>query len=296
MPTADENRQREDLENQVWNAIAAFEQIVETIPTDRVSLEALSNAYEQVGDLARARDYLIRLVDVLIAEKDREAAELVRDRLVKLAATDPLAKEAATRLDALLTVGLPVPKKFDLSQEQVELDARKVEDAERRSSHVAAELSLAWALFQANELNQEEYALVAQDLSEISARNALITVSVLHVLHDRGNKSLERVLAFASRDSGVPIIPLGLFDVPDAAFTLLPVEFVVRFGVTVFALMGQDALVAQMNPFNRQMNAKVEQIVNRPCHFYLTTPADFDALLEKRKVVKPAPASASPSP
>ena len=196
----------------------------------------------------------------------------------------------------MLTIGKPTPKAFDLSQEQVEMDARKAEEAERRSSHVAAELSLAWALFQANELNQEEYALVAQDLSEISARNTLVTVSVLHVLHDRNNGNLEHVLAFASRDSGVPIIPLGLFDVQDAAFNLLPVDFVVRFGVTVFALMGQDALVAQMNPYNRQMNAKVAQMVNRPCHFYLTTPSDFDALLEKRKVMTRASETVFPTP
>ena len=94
----EEIRQREDLENQVWNAIAAFEQIVETIPNARVSLEALSHAYQQVGDLSRARDYLSRLVNVVIEEQDRSAVEMLRDRMVALAASDPLARDTLSRM------------------------------------------------------------------------------------------------------------------------------------------------------------------------------------------------------
>jgi hypothetical protein len=284
MPNADENRQREDLENQVWNAIAAFEQIVETIPTDRVSLEALSSAYEQVGDLTRAREYLVRLVDAIISDKDYDAADLVHERLLRYAATDPKAKEAETRLDTLLMSGKPAPREFDLSVEPRDVEVRKLDDAERRSAHVAAELSLAWVLFQAKELTQEDYASVAQDLSEVSASKATVTVSVLHVLHDRANRNLERVLAFVCKDSRVPIIPLSLFDVPDAAFSLLPLDFMVRYGVMVFELMGNEALAIVLNPYNKTLRALVTQTVNKTCHFYLTTPADFDTVIERNKV------------
>ncbi len=294
MSTADEHHQREDLENQVWNAIAVFEQIVETIPNDRVALEALSSAYEQVGDLARARGYLVRLVNTLVDEGDREAAGLLRERLLKHAATDPLAKEAEARLEAMLSEGKPEPREFDLTKDPLDAEMGKQEEVGLRSSHVAAELSFAWALFQAEQLTQEEYAQVAQDLSEVSAGNAVVTVSVLHVLHDRSSRNLDRVLVFAAQDAGVPIIPLSLFEVSAELVLLLPEEFMVRYGVLVFALLGKDALVIILNPQNKVLKAKVEGLLNRRCHFYLTTPSDFDSFMEKQKKKKTAADTATP--
>ena len=283
MPIADESRQREDLENQVWNAIAAFEQIVETIPSDRVSLEALSHAYEQVGDLSRAREYLSRLVTVVIDEKDRDAAEMLRERLAQFAVSYPMARETQVKIEAFLAAGEKEAKEFDLSSATREAELLKKEESERRSAHVASELSFAWTLFQAGELSQEEYAVVAQDLSAISANSTLVTVSVLHTLHDRGSRSLDRILAFAARDSGVPVIPLSLFEVAESTFTLIPRDFMVRRGVMAFEVMGNDVLVVTLNPYNKPLRDKVESMIGRRCHYFMTTPADFDATLERHK-------------
>ena len=77
-----QSQQVANLEEEVWNAIAAFEQILEAMPNDRASLEALCHAYEQIGDHTRAKDYVIRLVDVLVEEGDGAAAKRLSDRLV----------------------------------------------------------------------------------------------------------------------------------------------------------------------------------------------------------------------
>jgi len=63
-----------ELDEEVWQAINAFEQIIEALPRDRASLEALSHAYEQVGDTAKEAEYLNRLAKVLIDEEDADAA------------------------------------------------------------------------------------------------------------------------------------------------------------------------------------------------------------------------------
>ena len=63
-----------DSEAEIWNAIAAFEKILEAIPNDRISLETLIEAYEKVGDHTRAKEYLLRLANVLIDESDEDAA------------------------------------------------------------------------------------------------------------------------------------------------------------------------------------------------------------------------------
>ncbi len=285
---AEEAQPREQIENQIWNAIAAFEQIVETIPDDRVSLEALSHAYEQVGDLSRARDYLVRLANVIAGEQDREAAALLRERLNNHA-DDNRVRDAAQRLDTLLAAGKPA-REFELSPETADKagsapgqDARrKNEETERRGAHVAAELAFAWSLFEGKQLSQEEYAQIAQDLSEVSTSQTPVTISVLHALHDRTHRNLDNIIAYAARESGTPVIPLSLFDVQEFNFQILPQEFIIRYGAMVFEMMAKDALVAILNPFNKNLRAEVEKLANRRCHFFLTTPADFDAVVEKR--------------
>lgn len=294
MAVKDENHQQADLESQVWSAIAAFEQIVETIPNDRVSLEALSHAYEQVGDLSRAREYLTRLANVVIEENDRDAAEFLRERFLRFSEADPIARDAGARIEGFLNAGQPQAKQFDLSAEHPSPEAKKEEEAESRNAHVASELSFAWTLFQAGELSQEDYAVVAQDLSAISSNAAQVTVSVLHALHDRGNRSLDRIMAFAARDSGVPIVPLSLFEITEMVLSFLSRDFMVRYGVMPFELMGNDVLVVILNPFNKPLRQKVQTLIGRQCHFFMTPPADFDAMMErffKKDVQAPAGSS-----
>jgi len=281
MAEKDNSHQQSDLESQVWSAIAAFEQIVETIPNDRVSLEALSHAYEQVGDLSRARDYLTRLANVVIEENDRDAAEFLRERLVRFSATDPIARDAGARIDRFLNTVHPQVKQFDLSGERLEVEAKKEDEAESRNAHVASELSFAWTLFQAGELTQEDYAVVAQDLSAISSNSALVTVSVLHALHDRGNRSLDRIMAFAARDSGVPIVPVSLFEITETVLGFLPREFMIRYGVMPFELMGRDVLVVLLNPYNKPLRQRVQALIGRQCHFFMTPPGDFDSMMDR---------------
>ena len=126
--------------------------------------------------------------------------------------------------------------------------------------------------------------MVAQDLSAISTNAALVTVSVLHAIHDRGGRSMDRILAYAARDSGVPMIPLSLFEVQDQVFQMLPREFIIRFGVIPFEMMGNDILVVLLNPYNKQLRDKAESIIGRRCHFFITAPAEFDAIIEQKKL------------
>ena len=65
-----DGKSSKELEEEIWSAISAFEQILEAMPNDRASLEALAHAYEQIGDQTRGLDYLIRLTQVVLEEGD----------------------------------------------------------------------------------------------------------------------------------------------------------------------------------------------------------------------------------
>ena len=280
------NSKTDDRESQVWSAITVFEQIVQQIPNDRVSLEALSHAYEQLGDHTRAQEYLIRLANVVVDEQDRAAADTVLERLRRFGATEGPAAEAEARIQQFLSLpDLATPRTAPpaaVASPGVRTQAASAKSAEalNRASPVPAELSFAWTLFQAGELNQEEYSNVAHDLTELSAADTPVTVSLLHVLQDRSSRHIERIMLYAARQCGVPVIPLAAFDPQHDAFALMPLVFMIRQGAIAFELLGKDALVAILNPYNQELRKDVETLMGRRCHFFLALPAEFDTTLE----------------
>jgi len=285
-----------DQESEVWSAIAAFEQILEAIPNDRTSLETLAHAYEQIGDLARARDYTVRLADVVLDEADQQEARNVLPKLELFAAGDPAATELLQRLRTFVTASATAPAVKAVAaaparQEEKEKERKGqssvslVSEASRaRSSfNIANELPLAWNLLKANELTQEEYSSVVQDLTELSSTDASVTVSILHVLHDRSFKNISRVLTMLAKECSTPIISLTSFDLQPEAYSLLPLDFMVKRGVIIFDFFGDAALAVVMNPYDKELMKDVETIAGRRCFFYLTPPAEFDIAISKIK-------------
>jgi len=271
-----------DLESEIWSAIAAFEKILEAIPDDRSSLETLSHAYEHIGDQARTLAYLLRLGDVIVRDGDAEAAAYISEKLKGFGALDEEALGVCRRLDGLASSAQPP----GAATGPVVTPSAAAPSAP--GFRVADELAFAWRLFESGELTQEEYASVAQDLSDMSAEDHLSTISVLHTLTARAFSGLERLMVSVSLAAKTPIISLQSFDIPAEACRLLPVEFMIRRGVIIFGLIGNEALVAVMNPYDQTLREQVETQTRRPCHFFLALPAEFDAAIAKTGEPPPA--------
>jgi len=259
-------------ESELNDAIITFEQILEAIPTDRLALETLSDAYEQLGDIVKALDYYVRLGAVLLSEDDKAATPHVLEKLQSLGAKDTAAQKMAEKLSRLVT-----PDEAELSEELAE--TKKRVGAFRRTADITAELALAWNLVQAGELTQDEYSSVVNDLTESSSRINQVPVTVLHVLRDRTFNNYEKILSFLSQNSGLPIIPLASFELQKDANSLLSEDIMVHRGAIVYELMGKDALVAILNPYDTELRKEVESITNRTCHFYIVGADDYDKYL-----------------
>lgn len=269
-----------DSEAEIWNAIAAFEKILEALPTDRVSLETLADAYEKVGDHTRSREYLIKLTNVLIDEAEADPARELLRRLAAFDPNDPRVKELSDRIEGV-------------KSEKVMADVMEEDDTStHRSLNIASEISFAWNLLQAKKLTQDEYSRVVHDLSESSTRATEIPVTTLHVLHDMNFANMNAVMSFVSSSCKIPMISLASFDLQAAATTLLPVSFVIKRGAILFELMGNDALVAVLNPYDDQLPLDIESLIGKTCHFFLITSEDFDKTLVKLKEMEAASESA----
>lgn len=265
------SRNEGDRDGQFWDAIALFEGILESMPEDRVALEALALAYEQIGDLARARDYLVRLAKVVLREEDREGAELAREHLSRYP-SEPSAAETVQILDVFLS--RPV------SDRAASIASGGASVVSRRQDVLRREMDFAWELLQENDLSQDEYAAIIQDLSELLASERVRTISVLHAVQDRNWPNLDRILVNSAKRGDLPLLPLSAFDPQYDAFQRMPLDLMIQRGALPFEQLGTDLLVALLNPSNRELRQEVEGQTGRHCHFYLTPPADFDAAIE----------------
>lgn len=264
-------------EEQIWDAISAFEQILEALPEDRTSLETLSGAYEQIGDHARAKDYLVRLGEVLLKEMDYDAAVSLVDRLRTYSEYDSGINDLISRIERH---GGPSSTEAETAKAASPSANEVSSDVSLSKFSIAAEMSMAWNLMEAEELTQDEYALVVQDLTEMSSQREGGTISTLHVLEAHEGLELERIMVFLSRECDTPIISLDSFEFNMDTMLLLPREFMVERGALVFELLGSDALVAILNPYDPEIRKDVKTTLGRDCHFYLSVASQFDRHIE----------------
>lgn len=263
----DEKKAKPQAEPNVRDAISAFEQILEAIPNDRLALETLYDAYTQLGDKNTAVQYLIRLGQAVAEDGDTKATPDLVDKLQAHVAEFPAARKVLDRLEKLIQ---PKPGEPPLP---------RPDRARKKMVDVTAEMALAWNLLQAGEFTQEDYSNVVHDLTESSSKNVEVPITVLHVLHDRGFKALEKILQFLSSNTGLPLLPLESFEPQKDAYKLLPLDFVLHRGAIAFDLIGPDVMVAILNPYDTELREDVQKAIGKRCHFYLATAENYDRCL-----------------
>lgn len=261
---SDKNIPKASNDAELKSAIIAFEQILDAEPNDRLALETLSDAYARMGDTPKAVAYLARLAEVIANENDIKTAPEIIRRL-RTFSTSKETQQAEKRLQEML-------KKTSIGEEETAVPVRRTHDITR-------EVSLAWDLLQAEEISQEDYAMVVQDLSENSTKHIEVPVTVLHALQDRNFKHLDRVIAFLARTSGKPLVSLAHFEIQPDLVSMLPQEFMTYRGAIIFEKIGLDLLVAVLNPFDIDLQEDVRKVTDRRCHFFLASAGDFDNML-----------------
>jgi len=296
--------QKEDSD-QVNEAVSFFEQILQSMPEDRVSLEVLSQAYEQAGDANQACDLLARLARVIERDGDADAARLLQSRLAIYSdnAAASAALEQLTRFLSSSTASpvggqktaknepaLQAAGSSHIASQAMQLISGP---AERRAI-VTQELDFAWLLHEQDLLSEDQYASIVSDITDLSASPKPLPVSVLHLFHDRHIPNIDRVLAFTAEKSGVPLLPLTSFEPQAAAYGMFPLNYMVIKGIVPFELMSHDLLVATLNPLNDKLREELENLTGQRCHFYLVQPSDFDATIDKIRKLSQEPEPAKP--
>lgn len=262
--------EKRPMDSDLADSIAMLEQILEVMPQDVSALQALFNAYGQCGHRERAFEYLGLLAEVAHTSNDSEVSGFVIGHLQDYEEEYP-AEVAAQRARLHVPV---LPEDDGSTSSSIPKSTTSSVDAD-----ISEELALAWKLFEENQLEQEEYSSILNDLTEVSSKDIDVPVSVLHVLNDRGFNQMNRIMNYMSSRSSTPCISLSNFELPETVASVLPLDIAAHDGALPFAFFGNDLLVAVLNPFNSILMDKVEKSSGHRCHAYLVSPVEYDEAL-----------------
>ena len=259
---------REELQQ----TAAMLEQILEVMPDDLFTLRSLYETLLKLEQPEQALDCLKRLDDGTRAAQNPEMTAFVIHQYESIADEMPELRKRIERLQELQAAKNPVHS-----------EAPAKPPAQRKSD-VDSEMALAWELFQDGQFSQEEYSNVLRDLTEMSSRaEASVPVTVLHILHDRNFSRFERLMTHLCQKSGVPIIPLSQFEEREEFREVLPLDFISRHGALPFAQVGDDLLLAVLNPQDKELIRQAGELSGRHCHAYLVSPQEYDQRLAQIK-------------
>jgi len=263
------------------DSIAMLEQILEVMPQDADALKALYSAYQRVGQVSKAFEFLNRIIEVYTSGNDASLIPFIKEELEQFETQYP--SEVAAQTARLRLVS-------DSGSREVGVQAsarnvRETKGAVAKEADISEELALAWRLYEENQLSQEEYSSVLHDLTEVSSKDVDVPISVLHVLNDRGFTQMNRIMNYLSSRSGTPCISLARFELSEEIAGALPMDMAAHDGALPFAYMGNDLLVAVLNPFNNMLVDKIESESGNRCHTYLVESEDYDAALERMRTL-----------
>ena len=280
----------ENTDPKLLEGIAYFEKMLKVMPGDRTTLEFLSVAYEQLGDVEKQRTALIQLAEALLREKDYDAAEAIGERLEGFAETD--AQDMARRIKSVRNpVQLKAVVRPGTSKRPMRTMTRpaggtapsngEISLAQVVMAAVKAEAALIRDLYAKNVVDALAAEVVQRHLGGLPEPTRPFLVSALAILEKESGGLGEKAAVYMADAASAPPIPLQAFMPSAALVKQLPEEIVRVRGAVPFGRLGDTLLVAVLNPLDREFHAEVERLAGCPCRFFLAEPHTTEDFLDK---------------
>ena len=283
----------EQANSKLLEGIAYFEKMLKVMPGDRTTLEFLSVAYEQLGDVEKQRTSLIQLAEALLREKDYDAAEAIGERLGGFSETDaqdmvrriksvrnPVQLKAVVRPGAGTPPMRAVVRPAGVKPKPVS-DEGGLSLAQVVMSAVKAVAALIRDLYAKNVVDASAAEVVQRHLGGLPEATRPFLVSALAILEKESGGMGEKAAVYMADAASAPPIPLQAFMPSAALMKQLPEEIVRVRGAVPFGRLGDTLLVAVLNPLDTAFHAEVERLAGCPCRFFLADPHTTEDFLEK---------------
>ena len=244
-----------------------FEQMLELMPDDRITLEFLVVAYDQLNEHEKSEKAIVMLTNLLLKQGDFAAAEGLLPRLEAIDTDE--AKILALRVRRLAAPGPELVPEAPKELTPAEL-------AEEESQKAAeSELALVELLKKNGLVGDDEAKRVCE---QIAATPPGFLVSALAILEKENLEQCERCMAFLADRFSTPPVPVAAFERKPDLLGKFPPELLRVRGAVPYAQIGDAALVATLNPADERLCARLSESMK--CRFYLALPSSVEAWLE----------------
>ena len=249
--------------------VAYFEQMLQLMPEDRVTLEFLVVAYEQLDRHEDAQKALVSLTKILIKEHDTAALEGLLPRLEE--SDYPEAKALSLKVKMIVA---PAP---DLTPEvPKEMTESEIVEAASAAA-VLAESALVDELVDGGIISEEDAGHIKAQIEATPTVGQMFLVSALQILEKENSTTLEKCMAYLADRHGTPPVPLAAFDPPRDLVAKFPAATLRIRGAVPFAVLGKAALVAVLNPADESLRAELSAAM--PCRFYIAEAGAVESAL-----------------
>lgn len=263
--------EEQKFDTRLVEGVAYFEQMLQLMPEDRVTLEFLAVAYDQLGRKEDAQRTIMSLAKILIKERDVAALEGLLPRLE--ASETPEAKMLVLKIRTLVA---PAP---DLTPETPRALTPEEQAASASREAISAELELVGRLVEGELLSGDQANLLRAQIEASPTDGRIFLISALQILEKENPPVCERCVAALADKFGAPPIPLAAFDPPRDLLAKFPPATMRIRGAVPFATLGKAALVALLNPADERLRAEFNEVM--PCRFYLADPSAVESALGK---------------
>ena len=264
-----------DKEASVWETIQTFEAILDLFPDDIGALEGLGAAYLETNSPDKAADMFLRLARLLSDAGEQKRVYEVTHQILALF---PENQEALTlHLKAANAIGAEPLQKASNA-----VTAREPEEAPPLETplhyNLEDEMELADFLVR-NELittEQRDTAITNLQRGE-QAPTGEVTLSLLVELQAMENVYLDKILDFLCRKTNTPFIDVSRFEINEQLADIVPRTIGHQIGMLPFACLGDEFMIAVLNPLARGTHEALQAHLNSRAHFYLTSPDAFES-------------------
>ena len=245
-----------------------FEQMLELMPDDRITLEFLVVAYDQLNEHDKSEKAVVMLANLLLKQGDFAAAEGLLPRLEAIESDE--AKILALKVRRLAAPGPELVPEVPKELTPAELAA------EESRSATESEIALVELLRSNGVIPDDDDAKRICD--QLAATPAGFLISALAILEKENSELCEKCIAFLADRFSAPPVPVAAFERKPEIIELFPAELLQVRGVVPFAKIGDVILAAVLNPADEKLCARLSE--RAKCRFFMALPSAVEAWLD----------------
>ena len=264
-----------------------YEQVLEKMPGDVFSIEALIDIYEKVGDKEKVDELRGQLTKIEKGEEIKPVTNTIKSRTssFSISINSNKVSNRKVNLKSRPSISDPVPpswRKKNQELDQIKMTKALADLVFSLQYSLKSQVDLMVRLYDVGLLTKKQFTKVVYQLSHHKfSRSPTKPKMVVHMLEECPHVEMEKVQYFLSRKSSLPHIDVSLMKFNNKLYSLLPETLIFNHGIVIFKKIAQDYCIAVLNPLNRELMEKTAFLLGQNVHFFITSAEEFDQYVRK---------------